>query len=85
MTLGKLKPHYFGGGILGAIFVTSNIILMPHLGATVTTIVGMFGQMLMALLIDHFGLLGVNKNQIHTKKVIGLVCITMGIILLRSF
>src|SRR5699024_7495517 len=44
---GKLKPIYFIGGVLGVIFVTTNIILMPHLGAALTTIIVMLGQMLM--------------------------------------
>ena len=41
-------------------FVTANIILMPFLGA-LTTIVAMLGQMLMGIIIDHFGLLGSPK------------------------
>ena len=35
---------------------------MPFLGAALTTIVAMLGQMLMGVIIDHFGL-GVRKNQ----------------------
>ncbi len=36
---------------------------MPYLGAALTTIAGMLGQMLMALIIDQFGLLGIPKNN----------------------
>ncbi|MBF7017756.1 DMT family transporter [Staphylococcus durrellii] len=82
---GKIKPWYFIGGILGVIFVTSNIILMPHLGAAVTTIVAMLGQMLMGVIIDHFGLLGTTVNKITPRKIIGIVAIMIGIILLRFF
>ena len=42
-------------------FVTSNIILMPFLGAT--TIIAMMGQMIMGIIIDHFGLLGSPKTK----------------------
>ena len=35
-------------------FVTSNIILMPFLGAALTTIIAMMGQMIMGIIIDHF-------------------------------
>ena len=31
--IGKIKPIHFIGGVLGVVFVTSNIILMPFLGA----------------------------------------------------
>ncbi|WNF18468.1 DMT family transporter [Staphylococcus warneri] len=82
---GHIKPIYFVGGILGMAFVTSNVILMPFLGAALTTIVGMLGQMLMGVIIDHFGLLGTPKNRITLRKCIGLSCIAIGIILLRLF
>lgn len=82
---GKLKPIYFIGGVLGVIFVTTNIILMPHLGAALTTIIVMLGQMLMGIIIDHFGLLGTNVNKITPRKVLGIIAIMIGIILLRLF
>ena len=83
--LGQIKPVYFIGGILGMAFVTANIILMPFLGAALTTIVAMLGQMLMGIIIDHFGLLGSPKNKITVRKVCGLICIAIGIVLLRLF
>lgn len=58
---------------------------MPYLGAALTTIAGMLGQMLMALIIDQFGLLGIPKNKITFRKSIGIVLIIIGIILLRFF
>ncbi|OHR83905.1 MULTISPECIES: DMT family transporter [unclassified Staphylococcus] len=82
--IGKIKPIHFIGGVLGVIFVTSNIILMPFLGAALTTIVAMLGQMLMGVLIDHFGL-GVPKNSITLRKFSGLIAIAIGIVLLRLF
>ena len=84
-TIGTIKSFYFIGGILGMAFVTSNIILMPFLGAALTTIVTMLGQMLMGIIIVHFGLLGSPKNKITIRKIGGLICIAIGIILLRLF
>ncbi|HDP5792553.1 TPA: DMT family transporter [Staphylococcus aureus] len=81
----SLKPIYFTGGILGMAFVTANIILMPHMGAALTTLIGMFGQILMGILIDHFGLFGSPKIAMTSRKTIGLLCILTGIILLRLF
>lgn len=82
--IGQIKPLYFIGGILGVVFVTSNIILMPFLGAALTTIIAMLGQMLMGVIIDHFGL-GVHKSPITLRKFSGLIAIAIGIILLRLF
>ncbi|HCY9896809.1 TPA: DMT family transporter [Staphylococcus aureus] len=85
LKFGKLKPIYFTGGILGMAFVTANIILMPHMGAALTTLIGMFGQILMGILIDHFGLFSSPKIAMTSRKTIGLLCILTGIILLRLF
>lgn len=85
LKFGKLKPIYFTGGILGMAFVTANIILMPHMGAALTTLIGMFGQILMGILIDRFGLFGSPKIAMTSRKTIGLLCILTGIILLRLF
>ena len=82
--IGQIKPLYFIGGILGVVFVTSNIILMPFLGAALTTIIAMLGQMLMGVIIDHFGL-DVRRSPITLRKFSGLVAIAIGIILLRLF
>lgn len=82
---GKLRLIHFIGGVFGVIFITVNIFLMPYLGAAVTTISGMLGQMIMALIIDHFGLLGTPKNQIDIRKTCGIIGIIIGIILLRFF
>src|SRR5699024_1451911 len=84
-TYGKLKPFYFIGGALGVIFITVNIYLMPHVGAALTTVAGVLGQMIMALIIDHFGLLGSPKNKITTRKELRIMIIIAGISCLRFF
>lgn len=84
-TTGSIRPWHFIGGILGALYVTTNIVLMPHLGATLTLMTVIFGQMLMGLLIDHFGLLGIHKNPIDARRIIGVIMILSGIVLLQAF
>lgn len=69
--LGRIKPVYFIGGMLGMAFVTANIILMPFLGAALTTIVAMLGQMIMGIIIDHFGLMGSPKIKLQHVKCVG--------------
>ncbi|HIW13183.1 MAG TPA: DMT family transporter [Candidatus Salinicoccus stercoripullorum] len=84
-TIGSIRPWHFIGGALGALYVTTNIVLMPHLGATLTLMTVIFGQMLMGLLIDHFGLLGIHKNPIDTRRITGVIMILSGIVLLQMF
>lgn len=79
----SLKAFYFIGGALGAVYITANIVLMPYLGAALTTLAGMLGQMIIAIFIDHFGLLGIERRSVSYRKFIGIVVIVTGIILLR--
>lgn len=84
-THGKLKPIYFIGGTLGVVYITANIFLMPYLGAALTTVAGMLGQMIIALIIDHFGLLGIYERKITPRKLVSIMIILIGILLLRLF
>ncbi|GAB3062777.1 DMT family transporter [Salinicoccus sesuvii] len=80
---GKLQWWHMMGGPLGAIYVTTNIILLPHLGATLTLMSVIFGQMLIGLVIDHFGLFGIHRHPIDRRRIIGVLMILSGIILLQ--
>ncbi|RIL48329.1 DMT family transporter [Mammaliicoccus fleurettii] len=82
---GTIKPLYFIGGALGVVFVTTNILLMPELGAALTLMVVIFGQMLMGLLIDHFGLFNTPKFKITARRLIGATLVFIGIVILKLF
>ncbi|QPR68806.1 DMT family transporter [Lysinibacillus macroides] len=81
----RLKPWHFIGGLLGAIYIATNIILMPHLGVTLTLMTVMLGQILMGLFIDHFGMMGLPKYSIDQRRVIAVILIICGIALLKFF
>jgi len=65
-TFVEMKPILSGevplwkimGGMIGACFVLSITILTPHLGVSKVIILYLVGQIIMSLIIDHFGLLG---------------------------
>ncbi len=73
------------GGILGAIFVASTVILVPRLGVALTFSLIIAGQMLVTLVIDHFGFLGVPVKEISVIRVLGATLITIGVVLIRKF
>ena len=73
------------GGIMGAFFVAAAVILVPRLGVALTFSLIIAGQMLVTLIIDHFGLLGVPVKEINYMRVIGATLITLGVILIRKF
>ncbi len=73
------------GGILGAFFVASTVALVPRLGVALTFSLVIAGQMLITLVIDHFGLLGVSVKEISLPRFLGVTLITVGVILIRKF
>jgi transporter family-2 protein len=75
----------WSAGFLGAFYVTATIILMPKLGAALTFGLVVAGQLIMAVFMDHFGLLGVPIQSISLQRMAGIALITAGVILIRKF
>ncbi len=73
------------GGLLGAFFVTVVITTAPKLG--VGTLVGLTvgGQLLMAVLLDHYGLLGLTRHPINPMRMLGVILLVAGVALLKRF
>lgn len=80
---GALRWWHFIGGALGALFVTTNIIVAPLLGITLTLVIIMLGQIIMGLCIDHFGWIGIPKQTIQRNRILGLICIVIAIIIIE--
>lgn len=79
------SPIAWTGGLLGAFFVASSIILLDKLGAAMTISLIIAGQMLMSLIMDHYGLLGMEVKPISPGRVAGVVLVIAGVILIRKF
>lgn len=73
------------GGILGAFFVASTVILVPRIGVALTFSLIIAGQMLITLILDHFGVFGIPVKEISLSRVLGITLITIGVILIRKF
>jgi transporter family-2 protein len=43
------------------------------------------GQLLISLLLDHYGLLGFPAHSINIWRVLGAICLLIGVILIRQF
>ena len=73
------------GGLLGAFFVASAVTLVPRLGVAMTFSLIIAGQMLVTLVIDHFGLLGVPVKEVSLPRIGGILLITAGVVLIRRY
>ena len=75
----------WAGGLLGAFFVAASVTLVPRLGVALTFSLIIAGQMIVTLVIDHFGLLGVEVKPVNWPRMAGIILITGGVVLIRRF
>ncbi len=71
------------GGLLGVIYLTATIILAPLLGAA--TMIGLIitGQMLAAIALDHFGLVGFPVHSLSLWRIIGAILLLIGVVIVQ--
>nr|WP_106782687.1 DMT family transporter [Lysinibacillus timonensis] len=57
------------GGILGAFFVLVQVLVVPKIGVSTTLLAVIVGQILLSVVIDHFGLFGAERRPIDWNKI----------------
>ena len=67
--------YLFAGGLIGVFVVFLNNLCFNSLGASLTLSLGIFGQLVLACFIDHYGLFGLNIYKFNKKKIIGFFII----------
>ena len=86
--LGALKtmPLYMllGGGLLGAIYVTVNLVLAPRIGVVAIMALGIAGQLFAALLIDRLGLFELMERGLSVGRVSGALLVLVGALMVRT-
>ncbi len=81
----KLKgiPLYlYSAGTIGIFTVLFNNMGYAALGVSLPLALGLFGQLLASLVIDHFGLFQMKKIRFEKKKFMGLAIIFAGILVM---
>jgi transporter family-2 protein len=73
----------FAGGVLGTIYVIGNILLVPKLGTAVLFAFAIAGQLLAALVIDQYGLLGLAVRELSLGRIAGVAMVLAGAVMVR--
>jgi bacterial/archaeal transporter family-2 protein len=73
------------GGMLGAIYITLVVILAPRLGSTTLVAAVVAGQMVMSLILDHYGMLGFPVHPTNLLRVLGVALIVIGVVLVQRY
>lgn len=86
MAASRALPWYaWVGGLYGAIFVVAAAWGVPRLGVATTIILMVAGQLLLSVLLDHFGAMGMPKQPISWGRVAGVLMVVGGVLMVRRF
>ncbi len=70
--------YLYAGGVLGIVIVVAPILLIPKIGTTATLTGLVVGQLLLAVVIDHFGVLNVQRVEFDITRLFGVVLLAIG-------
>jgi transporter family-2 protein len=76
---------WIAGGALGTIYLTGNILLAPRLGAGALVGLVVTGQLLFAVLCDHYGWLGFTQHSVTAWRAVGCLLLIGGVTLIARF
>jgi len=79
--LGEVRSvpwHYLAGGLLGAAYVTSVLVTVRSLGAGGVTAATIAGQLTASVVIDRFGLLGLDEKPLTLQRLAGVALLAVG-------
>ena len=71
------------GGLFGAFYVTVAIVAGPRIGATTTTTAIILGQLVMSIVVDHFGLVGFHRIPLSPSRIVGAVMLLSAVFLIQ--
>ncbi|WP_347551526.1 DMT family transporter [Pseudalkalibacillus hwajinpoensis] len=71
------------GGVLGIAYLLAIVISVPFVGVGITMVSVIIGQMLMSLVIEHFGWLGSKTAKINKQKVFAAISMIIALILIK--
>jgi transporter family-2 protein len=75
----RTLPWYMlGSGFFGLVLYQTISVTLPRLGSTMMVTLIIIGQLLVGILIDQFGLLGVATRPIDVFRVLGVVALLIG-------
>ena len=71
------------GGLYGGAFVGVAAYAAPRIGLASLITIGIGGQIVMALLLDHLGALGLPREPINIGRVVGVLLVFAGVVIVR--
>ena len=70
--------YKYTGGLLGAFVVTVTLVSVTQIGAGNMFVLIVAGQLITAVLMDHFGILRLKENPVNVQKFLGICLLVVG-------
>jgi transporter family-2 protein len=67
------------GGVFGFIIIAAAVLVFPRLGAAYAIALMVCGQCIAAMIIDHYGLMGMEKSPATIQRALGVVFVAVGV------
>lgn len=83
--LASVPKYVWISGLIGAFYVTTSIFVAPKIGALYFSAFVIVGQLLVSILIDHYGFAGFQQQSISWGRIAGAALLLAGLILIRKF
>ena len=75
---------FYLGGLFGFVIIASLALVFPKIGAAYAVALMVGGQCCAALLVDHFGLVGMPRDPLTLQRVIGVALVAAGAVVIRA-
>jgi bacterial/archaeal transporter family-2 protein len=81
--LAKVEWWHLTGGLLGALFVFGTTLLAPRIGLAKMTALIVAGQVVISLVMDHNGWLGLAVREVTATRLLGGALVVAGVFLVN--
>jgi len=72
------------GGVYGVIIISSVILLTPRIGITNTIAAMVVGQLVFSVVLDHFGIFGLQERPINSVRLLGCFGLVLSLLLIQK-
>jgi transporter family-2 protein len=79
----QTSPWLYIGGFCGFLIISAAALAFPRIGPTAAIALFVAGQGATALIVEHFGLLGMSRVALSPARVVGVLLVLAGAFLLR--
>lgn len=74
----SLPWYMLAAGVFGLILYQTISVTLPRLGSTMMVVLIIIGQLVLGLIVDHFGFFGVTQRPVDLLRIVGVAALILG-------